>query len=420
MAEEQGVTSDQQAWEDRARGCHQMLLRLAGKAPDDLLTLSRDWLAHGDLDYLAQSVTFWAVSQDATLQGDDVILLSQLLTDADADPDVLTQVRIEDSDPFPYYGFAPEIPPELGGGIEEAPGPGAMTEMSEQAAMTAVAAEPGAVGMWRAWRFPSDGAPWPSPKRVFVVEVGAVIDESAVAARLQQGRAAGGEASPQVEVYQTGDQLPAYQEFARSYGELLWARVEDAEINVAAIFDEVDSETGPHFDTDHPRLAKDEADKVAKYLYSGEPLLVTTERMDDVVDPALTYSVPMSFRTDGTWIWTEAAAYYVERHLLEPDAGLLAHLRSNDYTVPAVDGVAVYRALQILQEPVDDESPWIYDSVSGAVELGPDFELESELPLKVTSAGEAEPVPEPVPQPMPEPALESALEEGADSESADT
>jgi hypothetical protein len=412
QAEEQSVTSEQQAWQDRARGCHQMLLRLAGKAPDDLLTRSRDWLAHGELDYLAQSVAFWAVSQDATLAGDDAILLSQLLTDADADPEVLTQIRIEDSDPFPFYGFAPEIPPELGGGIEEAPGPGAMTEKSEQAAMIAVAAEPGAVGMWRAWRFPSDGAPWPSPKRVFVVEVGAVVDEPAVAARLQQGLAAGGEASPQVEVYQTGDQLPAYQEFARSYGELVWARVEDAEINVAAIFDEVDPETGPQFAPDHPRLAGDEADKIAKYLYSGEPLLVTTERMDDVVDPALTYSVPMTFRTDGTWIWTEAAAYYVERHLLEPDIGLLAHLRSNDYTVPAVDGVAVYRALQILQEPVDEESLWIYDSVPGAVELEPDFEPESELSLEVTSAGE----PEPVPQPMPEP----ALEEGPDSESADT
>jgi len=110
---------------------------------------------------------------------------------------------------------------------------------------------------------------------------------------------------------------------------------------------------------------KSEASKIAQYLYAGEPLLVTTAQMDDVVDGSQ-YCVPMSFRTDGTWIWTEVSAYYAERHRLEPDLRLLAHIRANDYSAPEVDGVAVYRAVEILEQPAGVESAWILDSGSGA------------------------------------------------------
>jgi hypothetical protein len=362
------VTEGQDGQPDLAQACHQMLLQLAGRAPDDLLTQCRDWLARGEFADLARCVTFWTVSQDVALAEAEVVLLSALLAEADADPRALTHIRIEDAELYPYYGFAPEIPPGLDGSNGAAPAQGKKTSAKvEEAAVKAVGAEPGAVGVWRAWRFPSDGAPWPPPKRVFVVEVRAGVDEPDVAARLQGRLTTAGEASPQVEVYQTGDQLPAYQELGRAYGELLWAAAADPGIEVAAVFDEVDAETGPCFRPDHPQLAEDEADRIVKYLYAGEPLLVTTSRMDDLVDTSQTYCVPMSFRTDGTWIWSDASAYYAERHRLEPDAALVAHLRSNDYTVPLVDGVAVYRALAVLQEPADEEPEWTVDSGSPAL-----------------------------------------------------
>jgi hypothetical protein len=353
------MTEEQGAEQDVAQVSHQMLLRLAGRAPDELLTRCRDWLADGELGDLARCVTFWAAATDAGLTEEDVFLLSALLDDAGADSSWLTQIRLDNSDPFPYYAFAPQIPAELddSAGDESRPAVKARAK-AEQAALKAVAAEPGAIGMWHAWRFPCDLAPWPPPRQVFVVEVAATADEPGVAARMQRRLATAGEDSPQVEVYHTGHRLPAYHEFARSEGELVWAAAKDPGIQVAAVFDEADPETGARFRPDHALLDENEAGKIAQYLYAGEPLLVTTGQLDDVVDTSQSYCVPTSFRTDGTWVWTEASAYYAERHRLEPDPGLLAHLRSSDYTLPEVDGVAVYRALAVLQVPADERPVW--------------------------------------------------------------
>ncbi len=356
------MASDPQDLDASAKACHQMLLALAGRAPDDLLTQCRSWLADRELGQLARSMTFWALVQDAALAEEDIALLSELLGQADADPWEVLQIRLGDGDSLPFYAFAPSITAEPVS-ARDTTGPGAKARAKvEQAALKAVAAEPGAIGLWAAWRTPYDGAPWPPPRRVFVAEVSRDVSEPGVAARIQNRLAAAGEPSPQVEVYRTGEQLPSYQAFARSGGELLWASTEDPGIQVAAVFDEVDAVTGPRFRPDHRRLDDSEGDKVASYLRAGELLLVAASGMDDVIDPTALNCVPMSFRTDGRWIWADACAYYVERHRLEPDPGLLAHLRSNDYTVPPVDGVAVYRALKVLEQPSDEEPAWTSES----------------------------------------------------------
>jgi hypothetical protein len=360
------AVSDEDFALDDIGACHHMLQQLAGRAPDALLTLCRNWLAEGDLVRLARSVLFWAVSQDVELMQADVYLLSALLGEAGADTSAIAQLRVADTDPYPYYAFAAQVPADLAGGPEDASGPVAKARAkaeakSELAAIQAVSAEPDAIGLWRSWRFPSDGAPWPVPKRVFVVEIVIAGDSPAVAARVQAKLAKAGETDPQVEVYCTGDGLPVYQEFARSYGELVWAAAGNSEIQMASIFDDISEEGVPSFHPDHPALEQSEARRVVNYLNAGEPILMTTGRMDDVVDTSQVYAVPLSFRTDGTWIWTEAAAYYAEKYLLEPDAGLLAHIRANDYVAPPVDGVAVYRALRLMEALPEEEEEWPVD-----------------------------------------------------------
>jgi hypothetical protein len=352
---------------DRAAACHEMLLRLAGRVPDNLMTQARAWLAHGELSAVAHSLASVIVSQYVVLAEPDTALLSALLSEANIDTGGLAQLTLGDFDPFPSCIFAAEAPREMQpDGTAHAAG----AETVDQAAVEAVAAEPSARGVWRAWRFPSSGAPWPLPRRVFVVEVG-VLDDLGAAARIQERLAAAGEVDPQVEIYQSGHQIPAYQQFARSGGELLWAAAADPGIQLAAVFDEFDSEVGPSFHRNHPSLADSEAAKVAEYLYEGEPLLITPGLMDDVVDTSREYCVPLSLRTDGTWIWNEASAYFAEEHRLEPHAGLLAHIRSNDYAVPAVDGVAVYRAIQVLNQSASEELKWILEDDFS--ELEPDL-----------------------------------------------
>jgi len=100
---------------------------------------------------------------------------------------------------------------------------------------------------------------------------------------------------------------------------------------------------------------------VLDYLHAGVSLLVTTAHMHDVIDRSQPNTVPMNFRTDGTWIWTDTTTYYLEHHRITPDPDLLAHIRSADYRIPALDGVAIHRAMTVLMQPAEDEPVWTND-----------------------------------------------------------
>ena len=89
-----------------AQACHEMLLRLAGTAPDDLVTGCRGWLAEGKLETLALAIVFYATSANATLASDDLALLAELLEYGDVDRSGLHQIETDDFDPFPRYRFA--------------------------------------------------------------------------------------------------------------------------------------------------------------------------------------------------------------------------------------------------------------------------------------------------------------------------
>jgi hypothetical protein len=98
---------------------------------------------------------------------------------------------------------------------------------------------------------------------------------------------------------------------------------------VARVFDFAMPDAGPGFDPEH-RVVTDSAerDRMLRYLTSGTPVLYTTSRTEDVVNPAAGQVVPSSFRTDGEWIWTDAVAYYLDRHGLAPDEDLAAHIEA--------------------------------------------------------------------------------------------
>jgi hypothetical protein len=346
---------------------HGLLLRLAGRAPDDLITQSRNWLADGREADAARAITFAVLAQGIPLAEADVTLLSELLEAAGADSAVLSQVRLARFDPAPPYGFGPTPP-----NVPSPPRPDeAPTDEVDQAAVAAAADGPGVRGLWRAWRYPADDSPWPRPRRIYLLEADKDVDLVEISARLAGQLAAAGERDPQVEAYPVGAELPTYQRLARAYAGLIWASTPSPEIRVAAVFDVVDLQTGPGFAAEHERLEDEiEARKVLEYLNAGEPLLVTTAQMDDVVDRSRRNVVPMNFRTDGTWIWTDTTTYYLQRHRLSPDTGLVDHIRHSCYQMPALDGVAIHRAMAVLQEPADEEPAWTYDGSAP----GPDDE----------------------------------------------
>ncbi len=361
---EDPVTEDEEG--ERTSDCHEMLLRLAGRLPDDLMTRCREQLAQEAFEDMARAVVFCVLSQDLPLASYDVAVLTALLAETGGDVSALDDVEIDDSDPVIWY-----FTDDPAGAVDAEAGQGEVQDASttsgelEQAMAGGLADEPDAIGCWRAWRLPSDDTPSAPAKPVFTVEVSADADLPGITARAQLWLAAAGEPSPQVEVYPWDAELPVYQRLARGCGELIWAAAPDPGMQVATIFDEVDPQSGPRFSPDHPHLDEDEAAKVAQYLREAEPVLVTTALMDDVVDTTRQYCVPINFRTDGMWIWTEACAYYAQEHLLEPDPELLAHIRSNNHAVPDVDGVALHRALEVLESIPEEEPVWTFGESSG-------------------------------------------------------
>ncbi|MEU1387755.1 MULTISPECIES: hypothetical protein [unclassified Nonomuraea] len=116
-------------------------------------------------------------------------------------------------------------------------------------------------------------------------------------------------------------------------------------ISVARVFDGV-RDGVPYFLPDHPR----EQDlRLADYLNAGAAILSTPSLDLDRLDPARGAVVPLSFRTDGTWVWTDTVTYYLEEHGVRPDEELCAHIVAQGFRCPAVDQATAERTLRELR-----------------------------------------------------------------------
>ncbi|TDV48643.1 hypothetical protein [Actinophytocola oryzae] len=326
---------------------HDTLLRVAGWVPDDLLTDARARLARGAGGEVARILAFAGTRTTLPLTDDDMDLLGDLLTGDGADERLLDAVELAAEEPVLLWRFTAKAPEHAGDEVD-----GDL--------LAAVAGEPGVLGLWRAWRWPADNAPYPPPRAVHVVEADPTqLAEGGLpglTARLQSLLSVAGEQFPQVEVVATVSDPPWYQRMARAVGTLLWSVRPDVEPVVARVFDMSDPELGPRFAPDHPRMTDEsERERVLWYLRSGTELLVTLATMPDVADPARGSVVPMTFRTDGRWIWPDAVTYYLEEHRLTPDPDLVAHIRTTDGPPPGLDTVALQRAMAVLTQPLDDE-----------------------------------------------------------------
>jgi len=361
------VDSDIQS--ERVVACHWLLLRLAGIVPDDLTTQCRRWLAEGRSSDAGRAITYSVLSQRIRLTDPEIDLLAELLGAAAVDTSALSMVDVLDSEPMPKYAFAPRrADADRGtrvGAADERPGAPVIApepdDDVDRAVLAGIGAEPTIRAVWRAWRFPGDGAPWPPPRRVYVAEADQDSHLAGIAARLQSITTGAGETDPQVEVYPVHAGLPNYQRLARAYGALIWTRDPDPGLRLAVLFNQV-GQHGPQLAPGHLSAEAPEAARLVAYLSGGLPLLVTTARMNDVVIPARGAVVPMNFRTDGYWIWSDAAVYYLEQYGLPPDADLVAHIQRRGFVFPEVDGAAIHRALAVLQEPAADEPAWTYGS----------------------------------------------------------
>jgi hypothetical protein len=364
---------------------HAVLLRMAGSVPDDLITEARTWLAEGQQLDVAQALAFAAVAGRVPVLAEDAQVIAAELLAAGEDPDVVAQLEIVDQEvlePSPWW-FSPvrvtdsesaaQAPTLID--LSADPADRAALDAVDAAAVDAGEAEPAVSALWRSWRAPVDGSPWPEPHRVFVVTVPVTASDAelpALTARLQEALLAAGEENPQVEVCRDGLPVPEYQSMACAHSALLWAREPAVPIRLARVFDAVDAESGPSFAATHPLIDDPvEAQFLLGYLDAALPVLTTSATMADLLDPDLAEVVPLTFRTDGTWIWTDTVAYYLRRYALAPEEHLLAHVREAGPRAPQVSEVALHRVLAFLQRPDDTEPVWIVPQMSGDRLLDP-------------------------------------------------
>ncbi|OLF17642.1 hypothetical protein [Actinophytocola xanthii] len=247
---------------------HQELLALAGRVPDDWLVIAREVLAAGDT---------------ARLSGLRAALAA---------------ARPADTVPEPAHMFVP--------------GQAHDHEREDRAVVEAIRSETGAEACWATMRGGSE--------RVYLVQAGAGADLPAITVAAHRALSD----TPRVEVFARDEPLPGYHQLALRAATLLWSSAPEPTITVARVFDGAGA-GGPWFAPDH-ELVVDPAERarLLDFLGGGELVLAADSLGTDIVTGAAA-AVPASLRSDGRWVWSDAAGYYLDRHQLAPDPGLAEH-----------------------------------------------------------------------------------------------
>lgn len=113
-----------------------------------------------------------------------------------------------------------------------------------------------------------------------------------------------------------------------------WLRRGAGELRVAKPFGSFTSDGTPV--VKRPMVPESERDAVVRYLEQAPVVLAARGFDDDLLDPARPRRVPLTYRTDGTWVWSGAVGYYLRVHGVPPEPELVAHIRSGGFRVPEV------------------------------------------------------------------------------------
>ncbi|MBA8824406.1 hypothetical protein FHX42_001753 [Saccharopolyspora lacisalsi] len=106
------------------------------------------------------------------------------------------------------------------------------------------------------------------------------------------------------------------------------------ELRKAEVFDGADGAGRPV--ADRPVVGPQERAQIIEYLERAPIVLAARSYDTDQLDPEAAASVPLTFHTDGDWIWPGAVGYYLRRHNVPPETELVEHIRRQGFQVPEV------------------------------------------------------------------------------------
>ncbi|MEV4722115.1 hypothetical protein [Micromonospora humida] len=246
---------DSPVWDeadDLFAAVHRMLLRLAGRFPDEVVTQLRKLLGDGDLRHLPDAVSVATVQYAVPISAADRELLGRVLRALDVPggaPQLYDEVPVSEEtpsadafrflpartavveragnrlpNPLDLTGVDPEdptgLPARLGHLADLAY---ELTDWPDTRFVVSVSRHPGVRGVWRAWRSTTDGSP--VERRVCLAELSPGMRAWDITYDAQRALAEEDEEAPQVETFWAGEPLPPYQRAALAGAALLWTPV---------------------------------------------------------------------------------------------------------------------------------------------------------------------------------------------------
>jgi hypothetical protein len=315
---------------------HVLLLGLAGRVPDEALAEMRLRLADGEMAELASLLA--------------VRVAGLTLTETEAEV-----VRALTGEATPGVGAPSTLPYRFGDrhGVPPVPGRDVPADAMDEVVVEAGTRVGGLVALWRVFRHASAGP----PERVYLGEAEPGADAVELTAETQYALTRASDDVPRVEVFTEGTPLGPYHEAALDGASLVWP-APVVPIRLARAFDGADPGDGPFFAAGHARLEGPDGERVLAYLRSAELVVNTPGAMNDVLDVSRVAAVPVGFRSDGEWVWSDAVAYYLKRHGLAPEPDLLAHILTRTSPPGRLSRLTRHRALATLFAPAEGGPVW--------------------------------------------------------------
>jgi hypothetical protein len=106
-------------------------------------------------------------------------------------------------------------------------------------------------------------------------------------------------------------------------------------LRLARVYDRQDAGGAVWFSPHRLRLSDaGQRERLAAYLSGGRIVLRATGHGPDPLAPHRDPVLPLHFRTDGEWVWSEALAYYVRQRGIAPELALLCHIEERAVADP--------------------------------------------------------------------------------------
>lgn len=198
---------------EQQRACHDLLVRLAGRLPDQLLWRLRDWLAAGAHTAVARTLPKSLLRHRVGITDSERLLLEASLACWGAAQRSLDTVLPIVEPAEPTVRFAAELDPAQA--CTDLPATGRWRDSVELSLIAVVRGNPGARELRRSWRLDT-----PRPQRVMLAHVTA--DLVATTATLQRVLRAHGDLTPCVEVVSPPLTLGSYHRAALRDSVSLW------------------------------------------------------------------------------------------------------------------------------------------------------------------------------------------------------